>query len=51
MIVAAPRSGAGAQVLHERWGLDTQAERHDLDPYVDPDLLTGKAALPERLCQ
>ena len=39
------------QVLHERWGLDAQAERHDLDLYVDPDLLTGKVALPERLRQ
>ena len=39
------------QVLHERWGLDAQAERHDLDLYVDPDLLTGKVALPERLKQ
>ena len=38
------------QVLHELWGLNIQAERHDLDPY-DPDLLTGKAALPERLRQ
>ena len=38
-------------MLHERWGLDTQAERHDLDSYVDSHLLTGKAALPERLCQ
>ncbi|WP_424950657.1 hypothetical protein [Deinococcus sp.] len=39
------------QVLHERWGLDTPAERHDLDLYVDPDLLTGKMTLPERLRQ
>ena len=39
------------QVLHERWGLDAQAERHDLDLYVDPDLLTGRAALQERLRQ
>lgn len=39
------------QVLSERWGLNPQAERHDLDLYVDPDLLTGSATLQQRLRQ